>query len=809
MLFSEIISLLNPEYHSSHSETDIAKLVVDTRITGELGNALFFAIKTEKRDGHDFITDAYNKGIRNFIVSKKNAGGLNEECNVCVVNNPLRALQSIAAKHRNGLNLQVFAITGSNGKTIVKEWLSEILNSKYSLVKSPKSYNSQIGVPLSVWQANASHQLGIFEAGISEPDEMHHLQRIIRPHYGILTNIGSAHDQGFLSREQKLREKLELFRNCEHLIVRESEREQVLKYTSELNIGQLISWGEGEMNHLRVGYKKAAGGMEIRVDTEIYHVAFTDPASIENITHCIVAANLLKLNKETIDAAIRNIQPVPMRLEVKDAENNCIIIDDSYNHDFAGLSVALAYLSGQYSGYKKSVIISEINQSGLGINEQISKLISAVSALNPDRAILVGENLKAHSRAFPDGFELFSDTDEVKAYLKQKPLTDTVILIKGARKYRFERIVRQLEKKIHGTRLEISLSALNHNLNVFRKMIRPQTKMMVMVKAFAYGAGSREVANFLQFNKVDYLGVAYASEGVALRKLGVNIPIFVMNPSPETLPNCFEYNLEPEIFSFLSLQQFLDESGRQQKILPVHLNIDTGMKRLGFEIHEIDTLAGIIRSNQIKVVSVFSHLASSDDDRNFSLQQVAAFEKAYDLLCGKMRQKPLKHILNSAGIVNFPEYQFDMVRLGIGLYGVNNAGLENNPLLPIGRLVSEISQVKSIHVGDTIGYGRKGKLPGSGKIATIPIGYADGFSRIYSNGRGRVLIKGQEARVVGNVCMDMIMVDISKIEAREGDEVVIFGNGLPIEELASLADTIPYEILTNVSERVKRVYFND
>jgi alanine racemase len=807
--FSKIISLLKPLHHILRKDTLVEKLIVDTRIGGDLGNALFFALKTSKRDGHDFISDAYAKGIRNFIVSRGNVSGIENDCNYCVVEDPLKALQLISKAHRIEFNLRIIAITGSNGKTIVKEWLSEILNPEYSLVKSPKSYNSQIGVPLSVWQINESHQLGIFEAGISEPGEMQHLHEIIQPECGILTNIGPAHDENFKDREQKLKEKLELFRDCKYLIVREEEKDLIQKYVIGLNLGEIISWGKNADNTYIVKTQKIASGINIQIGDESYHVAFSDPASLENITHCIIAARVLNVRKNTIDVALPNIHPVPMRLEVKEAENNCIIIDDTYNHDLAGLGVALAYLSGQYSGYKKSVIISEINQSGLEVTEQIKKLITTLSSLKLDKILLVGSSLSDHTALLPNTFVVFPDTESVLRYIRKNSFSDSVVLIKGARKYRFERIVQQLEKKIHGTRLEISLSALNHNLSVFKRMLGPNTKMMVMVKAFAYGVGSREVANFLEFNKVDYLGVAYASEGVALRKLGVRIPIFVMNPSPETLPNCFEYDLEPEIYSFHSLSQFLKEFSRQKKELPVHINIDTGMNRLGFVPEEIGQLADIINDNNLKLASVFSHLASSDEDRAFSLKQISDFESAFDALIMKVNQKPLKHILNSAGIVNFPEYQFDMVRLGIGLYGVNNAGLKNNPLLPIGKLVSEISQVKKVGEDDTIGYGRKGKLGREGKIATIPIGYADGFSRIFSNRRGKVLINGKSAEVVGNVCMDMIMVDITDIEAREGDEVIIFGEGLPIEELASLAETIPYEILTNISERVKRVYFND
>ena len=811
MLLTDIYKILNSKVYQILNDEDIQELNIDSRNIGIVKNTVFFAIKADKRNGHDFLEAAYNKGVRNFIIQDIDGHDFLSECNYFVVKNSIQAMQSIAKFHRSTFNLQLLAITGSNGKTIVKEWLSEILGLTNIVVKSPKSYNSQIGVPLSIWQIKEKHQLGIFEAGISKKGEMSTLQDMLKPSIGLLTNIGSAHDEGFATREEKFNEKLLLFKNLEKLIIRENERSFVEKKKQDLGIKKLISWGRSLDNDYSVQIHKQPYNTIVLIHGYDYTLNFSDDANIENLCHCIIASLELGLTPVEIQNGISIIQPVAMRLEVKEANNDCIVIDDTYNHDEGGLKIALEFLNSQYSDRKKSVILSEIIQSGLAIKDQIQIFNRLLGALKLNHVILIGQSFHDNIKLFPKNFLVFSSTKEAQNTLNLNDFSNEVILIKGSRKLALESMVSFFEKKIHGTKLEINLSTLVQNLNFFRNKLSQNTKLMVMVKAFAYGSGSREVANLLQFSRVDYLGVAYASEGVDLRRMGVNLPIFVMNPSKETLKDCFVWNLEPEIFSLNSLQFFTQESKLHTHSLSVHINIDTGMRRLGFDYADIETLSGILKEEEIKVASIFSHLTSSDDksDSEATYKQFDLFEAAYESIVSKIGYRPVKHILNTAGILNYPEKHFDMVRLGIGLYGVNIVGPEASGINSIARLTSEISQIRNVKAGDSIGYSRKGKLAKNGQIATIPIGYADGYSRSFSQGKGRVWINGKLAPVIGNVCMDMIMVDVSDIETKEGDQVIIFGPELPVEQLAIWSNTIPYEILTNISERVKRIYIND
>lgn len=808
MNFSDILEILDTKSSQLSNDQPIKRAVTDTRSSQLFKNSIFFALTSGKKNGHVYIKEAYSKGIRSFIIEEEGQFEELNDVNFAMVNNSLDALQILSESIRDKSGIKIIAITGSNGKTIVKEWLSQLLSSNYKIVKSPKSYNSQIGVPLSVWQISERHNLGIFEAGISQKGEMSSLQKILKPQIGILTNIGSAHDEGFTDREEKLSEKLLLFKDVEKLIVREEEREKVSQLKTNLGIDKIISWGEAKDNDYRVEINWQTNP-SIHIDSVEYQVHFSDPASVENICHCIIVALEEGISPDQIQEKLDQLTKLNMRLEVKDGENECVLIDDTYNHDEAGLRVAVEYLAGQYPNMSKSLIISDLKQSGLDIDSQIKLFDEIFEGLDLKHKILIGSAFKNSSDLELKNYLLF---DSVDSFVQNLPeFKREVILIKGSRDYHFEKITSKLERKLHGTRLEINLSALSHNLNFFRSMLQPSTKVMVMVKAFAYGLGSREVANLLEFHQVDYLGVAYASEGVELRKLGVNLPIFVMNPTSESLSDCIEYNLEPEIFSFKSLEEFISTTKTKSRVIPIHINIDTGMKRLGFEPKEIEKLGNYLKDSNLHVASIFSHLSSSDDlkERQFTIQQAEIFEKCYTELSNLIEYSPIKHLVNSAGILNFPEFHFDMVRLGIGLYGINNANLENNPLMPIGRLVSEISQIRNISPEDSIGYNRKGKLNSVGRIATIPIGYADGFLRIFGNGHGHVSINNQLAPIVGNVCMDMCMVDVSNIDVNEGDEVIIFGDTPSVDDLANWANTIPYEILTNVSERVKRIYITD
>lgn len=810
MKFSELKHIFPDALIQISDDANIRSLEFDTRMIQNTDGSLFFLLPEGKSKAKEIVNKAIGKGIRNYVISSNTISELNPltGLNYLIVDNTLDALQEISKQHRNNYSYPVLAITGSNGKTIIKEWISEMISEEFNSVKSPKSYNSQIGVPLSVWKMSEFHNFGIFEAGISRKGEMDNLRKVIQPNYGILSNIGSAHDEGFQNRDEKLKEKLKLFKNAEFLILRSNEYDYVKNYQNELGISHLISWGSNESAKYKVEIKKENQTSRLIVNENNFKVRFIDDASLENIIHCIVFC--LEIGIKDIQSTLNRIKSVPMRLELKDGLNNCLLIDDTYNHDLAGLDYALGFLRGQYPRMNKSVIISMLEQSGLGIEEQLGQMQQQLEKQNLKNTIIIGlQDSPRHQDLIKAHF--YENTNTFLEDIEKFDFSNELILVKGARKHKFESIISALEDKVHGTRLEINLSSITHNLNQFRSYINRDTKLMIMVKAFAYGAGSRDIANILQYYNSDYLGVAYTSEGIELRKLGIDSSIFVMNPSLENLNSCFKFNLEPEIFSFRSLDEFIKVRNSERRDLPVHINVDTGMKRLGFDRSELEQLKEILEKESIAIASIFSHLSSADDlnEKNFTLNQIRDFEEAYETLTKNLRTKPLKHILNSAGILNYPEYQFDMVRLGIGMYGVDTSGEKKIDLKPIARLISEISQIRRVDTEDSIGYSRKGKLEKSGLIGTVPIGYADGFPRLLSNGKGKVFVNGKFAPVVGNVCMDMIMIDLSNHMVNEGDEVEIFGNNLSISDMANLCQTIPYEILTNISQRVKRVYITD
>jgi alanine racemase len=838
----EIAKIIRGKFLQKAETPRIEHLVLDSRKLSYTHQSVFFAIKGQRRNGHHFIRELHEKGVKNFVVSEEIT--LPPHSNVIKVKDTVTALQSLAAHHRKQFNVPVIGITGSNGKTIVKEWLSQLLSPDYSIVKSPKSYNSQIGVPLSIWPMDDFHDLALFEAGISQPDEMANLAKVIQPTIGIFTNIGNAHSEGFLNIRQKINEKLKLFMNAEVIIfcrdyidINEciaAARAQMKKADVEFDGFKTFAWSkqnretEGETSAQHVWVKKIEKNTDttfITLDhkgqTYEFSIAFIDDASIENAIHCWMLLFYLKVNPEVIRQRMLDLHAVAMRLEMKDAVNNCSLINDSYNSDLNSLGIALDFLMQQKQHPKKTVVLSDILQSGLNdlkLYNDVSELLQSKSV---NRLIGIGpaisgqKNVFEKNGAFASSF--YSSTDEFLSTLDADSFSDETILLKGARRFEFERIGKRLEQKAHETVLEIDLNALLHNLSVYQSLLRPETKTMVMVKAFSYGSGSFEVANALQFHKTDYLAVAYADEGAELRKAGITTAVMVMNPEPQSFDALIHYHLEPELYSVRLMKQFLHalepQAHRYPDGYPVHLEMETGMNRLGFSADDLDEMISLLVTNKKLVVkSVFTHLAASEDASldHYSHLQLQRFAAMASQVQQKLGYPFLRHALNSAGIVRFPDAHFDMIRLGIGLYGFDSTSLLQSKLKNVSTLKTTISQIKKIKAGETIGYGRMGMAHHDLTIATVGIGYADGLNRSLGRGQGKMLVKNQLAPIVGNICMDMAMIDISHIHGcEEGDEVMVFGKELPVQQVAEWAGTIPYEIVSTISRRVKRVYFQE
>jgi alanine racemase len=807
ILFSNLASVSQGSIKQLREDREIRSILTDSRKSAQ-PDSCFVAIRGARHDGHEYIDALYHSGVRMFIVEKQIPYTNFPDANFFLAASSLTTLRDLAAHHRSQFNYPVIGVTGSNGKTIVKEWIYQLLAPLYSIVKNPGSYNSQLGVPLSVLKMQAHHELGVFEAGISMPGEMILLQRIIQPTIGIFTNIGSSHDAGFSDRAQKVREKLLLFRQSKVLIYCRDYDDIHKEVELLTNNIQVLDWGESSSASVHLE-RDEAGTLQISFEGEkhSFTAPFFDDASSENLIHCIVLMLHLGIGSSIIQEGINSLKSVPMRLELKQGVNQSLIIDDTYNNDLAGLQISLDFLAGQQK-QKKLLILSDVLQSGLKDDDLVKEIAGMVLRAGVNSFTGIGSALTKYQRYF-NGIDaaFYNDTEVFLNDLDTDLFQNTVVLVKGARSFHFESIVQRLQRKVHGTVMEIDLSCVVHNLNYFKSRLKPGVKLMVMVKAFAYGSGSEEVANLLQYHQVDYLGVAYADEGIELRKNRITLPIMVMNPSEESFPALLEYNLEPEIYSLKILRAFVRFLGRRS--CKVHIKFDTGMHRLGFEEQDMSELISILKSHPgILIASVFSHLAGSDEAEHdaFSKEQVSIFNARYEQLSTSLQQRPVRHVLNSPGILRFPEFQFEMVRLGIGLYGVDPTDEKKADLQPVATLKTVISQVRKVPAGQSIGYGRKGRAANDMVIATIAIGYADGFSRAFSRGVGVVLVNGKRAPVVGNVCMDMTMVDVTGMEANEGDEVIIFGKDLPIGEVAERIKTIPYEILTSTSERVKRVF---
>lgn len=814
LFFSNLPSLCSGEMIQLVRDSQIKHLLIDSRKSHASNGAVFFAIKGERNDGHQFISTLYQAGLRYFVIERNIDLADFPDGNFFRCQSAIDALQAIAAHHRANFHIPVVGITGSNGKTIIKEWLYQLLSRDFSIVKNPGSYNSQVGVPLSVWQIQSNHNLALFEAGISKPGEMERLGPIINPTIGIFTNIGTAHDEGFASTGEKIEEKAKLFLHSK-VVIACADHTRVVSILKNKNI-KTFTWGRSAQadihvsilpdNRVHLKLQRAIQTEHSSRDQHWFRLPFSDAASLENILHCLALMMYLKIAPETIQERLDQIRSVPMRLQLKQGINNFRVIDDTYNNDFGGLQMSLDFLSGQQAR-RKTLIMTDILESGLPNAELMMRLQDLINTKDLTKLIAIGPVLRAHASMFVLPADFYSTTEEFLQHANWDDFNNEVILVKGARKFQLERVVQRLQRKIHGTVMEIDLDALAYNLNAFRSRLEPQTKIMVMVKAFAYGSGSVEVANLMQYQRADYLGVAYADEGVQLRDNHITTPILVMNPSEEAFETLLEKNLEPEIYSHKILRElavFLD--GRPCK---VHLKLDTGMHRLGFEEQDINVVIQILKENpNLEVASIFSHLAGSDEAAldEFSKRQAERFLAMATTIKNELQISPLLHLLNSSGILRLPQLQLNMVRLGIGLYGVDPSNQFTGLLKPAATLKTVISQVKKVGKGETIGYGRKGKVEREKTIATVAIGYADGYSRAFSQGKGFMLIGGKRAPVIGNVCMDMTMVDTTGIPAKEGDEVVVFGENLPLQEVAGWIDTIPYEILTSTSERVKRVF---
>lgn len=794
------------------NDATIRYLQTDSRRISFPGQSLFFAI-VAVRDGHDFIAQAWDRGVRNFVVSRDEfPPDRFPDGNFLLVNNTLEALQTLAAYHRDRFDDPLIGITGSNGKTVVKEWLFQLLSVDRNIVRSPKSYNSQTGVPLSLWRISPENDLALIEAGISQPGEMERLERMIRPDIGILTNIGPAHDEGFDSIGEKIGEKLRLFART-YLVIYPSAALQ--GYDGPVPGETQFTWGYNGNEDLVISRVEPSEEGSLvsgvcRGESVSIEVPFADQASVHNAITCWCLLLWMEYRPEEIQKRMRQLAPVSMRLELVQAVNRSSFINDTYNSDLGSLETALDFLGRQQQHERKTVILSDILQTGLEPGTLYSKVAGLLQDAGVDRLIGIGEAIGRHRDRFAlPQMEFYDNTEEFTTEFDPAMFGDEAILLKGARSFRFERIGRLLQRQLHDTVLEVNLNAMVHNLNFYKSRLAPGTRIMAMVKAFSYGSGSYEIAGMLEFHRVDYLAVAYADEGAALRQNGVTLPVMVMSPEPQSFETLVESHLEPELYSFRVLEEFirfLRAKGISQ--YPVHIKLDTGMHRLGFDERDIDRLEKTLGMQEdVRIVSVFSHLAASEDPAEdaFTRMQIERFNDFSVRLEKELGYRFLRHILNSAGIVRFPDARYDMVRLGIGLYGVAR-GETATALQTVGTLKTTVSQIRELPAGETVGYGRAGKLVRPSRIATVKIGYADGFDRRLGNGKGEMVVNGRRAPVVGAVCMDMCMLDVTGIDCSETDDVIVFGEELPITELAEKLQTTPYEVLTAISARVKRIY---
>lgn len=804
-----------------NTDANIGWLLTDSRSLCFPKETLFFAIKTIRNDGHKYIPELYRRGVRNFVVEDmpEDYATLFPDTNFLRVVSPIKALQRLAERHRDEFNIPVIGITGSNGKTVVKEWLYQLLSPTFTVTRSPRSYNSQVGVPLSVWLMHGHTQIGIFEAGISLPGEMESLHDIIQPTIGVITNIGDAHQENFDTLEDKCNEKLKLFKDSKVIVYPADNTIISCCVKASGYAGRLIAWSTkdttAELFIKNILKRDTTTGITyIYNGTEgHYDLPFIDDASVENSIACAAVALYLGLKKDTLAERMEVIEPVAMRMEVKDGRNGCTLINDSYNSDINSLDIALDFMNRRpdLAARRRTLILSDIRQSGKSGDELYTEVSDLAKKRGVEKFIGIGPDITAHGdRIAIEEKHFFRNSEEFATSTVFDSMHDEVILLKGARDFSFDRLTEQLEQKVHETILEVNLGAVVNNLNHYRAFLKQETKMVCMVKANAYGSGAVEVAKTLQDHRADYLAVAVADEGVTLRKAGITASIMIMNPEMTAFKTMFDYDLEPEVYSFRLLEALVAAAGKEGITnYPVHIKIDTGMHRLGFNPDtDMERLIMLLKKqNAITPRSIFSHFvgADCDDFDNFSAMQFERFDRASKMLQDAFTHKILRHIDNSAGIEHFPERQLDMCRLGLGLYGIDSR--DNSIINNVCTLKTTILQMRRVPKDETVGYSRKGILERDSVIAAIPIGYADGLSRHLGRGNGYCLVNGKQAPYVGNICMDVTMIDVTGIDCHEGDTVEIFGDNLPVTVLSDKLDTIPYEILTGVSERVKRIYF--
>jgi len=812
---SAIAAALGGALHGADDGPPIEHLSVDSRKPFPSEGTLFIALRGERHDGHHHIAELLARGLSDFLVEELPAE-VPEGARFLVVRDTLEALQRLAAWHRSRFRIPVVGITGSNGKTVVKEWLFQLLRGKEHIVRSPGSWNSRTGVPLSVWAMGAEHTLGIFEAGISEPGEMERLRPIIKPTIGILTNIGPAHGENFRSDLDKAMEKLKLFQDAETLVYcadHATVREAIQRSGTDQRL-KLLGWSRERSGQLHVVYEhRTAEGTRVTVINDAasfdFTIPFTDQASVENALHCVTLLLHLGHSPEWIAERTPHLAPVAMRLESVEGVHGTTLINDAYSNDVASLAIALDHLGTVGHGRRKAVVLSDILESGDAPDILYDRVAALLRNADVETLIAIGPRLAEHYHRFTGTTRFHPGTESLLADFDPAMLEGAAVLVKGARTFALERVVERWQRKMHGTVLEIDLEAVRHNLNRYRSLLAPGTRVMAMVKAFGYGGGAVELARLFTHERVDHLGVAYADEGIELRQQGIRLPVLVMNPEPVPFETLHRFHLEAEVYDRRSFQEAAAFARQHPDMPPVHLKLDTGMRRLGFTEEELPSLLGLLRNSpHLRIASVFSHLAASEDPAHdgFTREQLAAFTRMADAITTVLGYRPLRHIANSAAIVRFPEAHLDMVRPGIGLHGVGHDAAESALLRPAASLRSPIARITLVRAGESVGYGRAWRAEGERRIATLPIGYADGLSRRLGNGAGRVWVQGCAAPFAGNICMDLCMVDVTGIDCREGDMAHVFNAEHPVTELARDMGTIPYEVLTGISQRVKRVY---
>ena len=815
---NQISSIINGTLIGNNHEI-VNQIFFDSRMIINPIHGIFFAFHGNQKDGHLYLQDAYQKGIRNFVVEKK-VENL-PDANFIEVENPLNALQIWAKYHRKQFTFPVIGITGSNGKTIVKEWLNQLLWKKFSIVRSPKSYNSQFGAALSILQMEEKNNLGIFEAGISMPKEMQNLEKIIQPTIGVLTKIGDAHLENFENQEELILEKLKLFSHVDKLVFN-IENEKVLQAILENeHLAKIDKYTYGYSDFATVQIKQILSNQN---NTQIsilhnqeeftYSIPFIDDASIKNSLICLTTLISLNIDYKQLKNEFSQLLPIEMRLEIKEAINNSILINDTFNSDLNSLKIGLNVLNQQPRD-KKSLVLTDILQSNLTDEELYQQTSDLVNSYHFNEIVLIGEKISQFKHLFQSYVRSFNSTEEFLQQFKHQNVDHEAILLKGSRPFKLEKISNELETRSNDSVLEINLQHLIENINVYRSLLKPTTKLMCMVKANSYGTGSVEVTNTLQNNGVDFLGVAIADEGKELREAGITVPIIVMNPEQSSYSTVIDYQLDPEIYSLRVLKLFIQKLQEKQisSPYPIHLKMESGMNRLGFHEDDFEELISILKNNsQVYVCSIFTHLATADmpEELDYVNYQLNRFDNSYDTITKALDIKPIKHALNSPGIEAYGEHQYDMVRLGIGMYGYSeHTDFMQKYLKPVVRFKTVISQISELKKGETVSYGRRFTAEHTTKIATLPVGYADGIRRTLGYGKGKVGINGKLATITGTICMDMMMVDVTDISCKEGDEVTIFGNSPTLVDVTKWLETIPYEVLTSVSQRIKRVYYKE